>query len=486
MSDPTALLPEMRQPSDRLTREQCERMAEASLAILERTGGELHEPAAVELLKKAGAPVENANRVRIPPRLVERALAAAPRRLLLHDRHGHPALSLAGRHTYFGPGSDCLNIVDHRTGQRRKPVLQDVVEGITVCDALPNIDFVMSMFLPADVPAEIADRHQMAAMLRCTTKPIVIVSYDTPGMVDAVAMAEAVAGGSAALQARPFVAAYVNVTTALRHNAEALQKLLFLAEKNLPCCYIPGATAGAAAPVTVAGSVALRFAGALAGLVIAQLKRAGAPVLLPGWGALPLDMRTLVQAYAGPDFQGVALALAHYFGLPAFSAGGVTDAKIVDQQAALEAGLTLMANQIAGGHLVHDVGYMESGLSGSLAQLVICDTALEWIKRATRPVGVSPETLAVDLVQSLGPDGSFLETDHTLRHFREQWHPDLIERDNLDGWLEKGGQSLAERAADRVREILAEHQPPGLPAEVEQAIRQIVERAEAQGKSQQR
>jgi trimethylamine--corrinoid protein Co-methyltransferase len=477
MSAAAALRPGVGAAFDRLTPEQCQRVAQASFAILERTGVELHEPAAVDLLRKAGARIDGGNRVRIPTRLVEQALASAPRQVVLHDRDGQAALRLEGRHSYFGPGSDCLHIIDHRTGQRRKPVLQDVSEGVRLCDALPHIDFVMSMFLPSDVPAETADRYQMEAMLNNTAKPIVIVSYDTPGMWDAVAMAEAVAGGSAALQARPFVAAYVNVTTALRHNAEALQKLLFLAEKALPCCYIPGATAGAVAPVTVAGSVALRYAGALAGLVIAQLKREGAPILLPGWGALPLDMRTLVQPYAGPDFQGAALAVAHYFGLPAFSAGGVTDAKVVDQQAAMEAALTLMVNRTAGGHLVHDVGYMESGLSGSLAQLVICDAALEWIKRATGEVEVSPETLAVDLVEQLGPDGSFLETDHTLRHFREQWQPELIDRDNLDGWLEKGGQSLAERAAARASEILAGHQTPTLPAEAARAIHAIVERS---------
>jgi len=89
--------------------------------------------------------------------------------------------------------------VDHRTGQRRKPVLQDVVEGATLCDALPHIDFVMSMFLPVDVPRMVADRYQVEMMLNRTTKPLILVTTDLAGYVDAVGMAEAVVGGGAAL-----------------------------------------------------------------------------------------------------------------------------------------------------------------------------------------------------------------------------------------------------------------------------------------------
>ena len=131
--------------------------------------------------------------MRIPARLVEQALATAPRRVTLYNRDGQPVMPVEGCHTFFGPGSDCLNIVDHRTGQRRQPMLQDVVEGITVCDALEHIDFVMSMFLPSDVNQEIADRYQMEVMLNHTTKPIVFVTYALSGCVDAIEMAEAVA-----------------------------------------------------------------------------------------------------------------------------------------------------------------------------------------------------------------------------------------------------------------------------------------------------
>ena len=157
----------------RLSDDQCRKLHAAALEILDRTGVRLHHSPAVDLLKQAGARVSEGNRVRIPPRLVEQALKTAPEQVTLYNRQGQAALPIGGYRTFFGTGSDCLNIIDHRNGERRAPVLQDVVEGMTLCDALPNIDFVMCMFLPVDVPIPVADRYQMQAMLNHTSKPII-------------------------------------------------------------------------------------------------------------------------------------------------------------------------------------------------------------------------------------------------------------------------------------------------------------------------
>lgn len=463
----------------RLTREQCERLHQASLQILERIGARLFEPEAIELIKKAGARVDDGNRVRIPARLVEQALSSVPRRVVLHNRNGDPVMPLEGSRTFFGTGSDCLNIVDHRTGQRRPAVLPDVVEGITVCDALENVDFVMSMFLPSDVNQQIADRYQMEVMLNRTTKPLVFVAYDLAGCVDAVEMAEAVAGGAPALREKPFVACYVNVTTGLLHNAEALQKLLYLAGKGLPALYIPVVSSGTTGPMTMAGTIALANAGVLTGILLSQLKREGAPVIVPGFGGDALDMRTMVDPYCTPDPKGMAEALAHFYGLPMFSLAGASDTKLPDQQASIEAALTMVIEALAGGHLVHDLGYLESGLTGSLTQLALCDEIATWIRHFTRDVEISDETLALDLIEQAGPGGQYLEFKHTQRHFRERYYPRLIERDNYTGWVNKGSKTMAERAAERVASILETHTPRPLPPDVAAAIHAIVERAEA-------
>ena len=463
----------------RLSDEQCQKIHWASLEVLERTGVRLYEQAAIDLITKAGAHVSDGNRVRIPSGLVEKAFTTVPKRVVLCDRHGNRVMPVEGHRSFFGPGSDCLHIIDHRTDERRQPVLQDVIDGVTVCDALPHIDFVMSLVLPVDVPQAVADRYQMEAMLNYTTKPIVFVTTEFSGCVDAVEMAEAVAGGPDALRLNPFVACYINVTTGLRHNQEALQKLLYLADKGLPALYVPVGLGGVSAPVTVAGCQVIWNAGALVGLVLSQLKREGAPFVMAGWGASGLDMRTMVQPYAGPDRRGVAEAMAHFYGLPMFALAGCSDSKRVDQQAAAEAALTLMADALCGGNIVHDLGYLESGLCYSLAQLVICDDILGWLEHFVRGVEVTDETLAVDLIDEVGPDGEFLGSDHTRKHFRERWYPTLFERDNYDNWMAKGGKTLGERAAERVEAILAEHKPEPLLEEVAAVVHAIVERAEA-------
>jgi len=464
----------------RLSDEQCQKLYWACLEVLERTGVRLYDQEALDLLKQAGVPATDGNRVRIPSGLVEKARGTAPKRVTLCDRHGNRVMPVEGHRSFFGTGSDCLNIIDHRTGERRVPVVQDIADAMIVADALPYIDFVMCMFLPRDVPQPVADRYQMEAMLRYTTKPIMYVTTEFSGCVDAVEMAEAVVGGAEAMRQNPLAACYINVTTGLRHNQEALQKLLYLAGKSLPMAYVPSTQGGVTAPVTPAGAMVVAQAGALVGLVLSQLKREGAPFIMPGWGGNMLDMRTTVQPYADPDKRAMAPDFVHYLGLPMFALAGCSDSKMVDQQAGIEAALTLMTDALCGGNIVHDLGYLESGLTGSLAQLVICDEVLGWIEHFVRGVEINDETLALDLIDEIGPDGQFLDSDHTLKHFRERWYPKLFDRNNYDGWLAKGSTSLGERAAARVASILSEHQPEPLPDDVTRAVHAIVERAEAQ------
>lgn len=462
----------------RLDENECDKIHNASLELLERVGVRLHLQEAVDMLIKASAQVTDDNLVRVPHTLVEKALETALKCVVLYDRHGNPAMPLEGYRCYYGPGSDTLNIIDHRTGERRKPTLKDVEEGTRLCDALPHIDFVMSMVLPMDIDPSIADTYQMEAMLSNTTKPIIMVSYELQGLVDAVEMAEAVAGGVEALQRNPFVTCYINAVSGLVHNKEALQKLLYLSEKGLPSLYIPSSTSGITSPMTPAGAAALDNAGVLVGLVLSQLKREGAPFVMPGMQPSPMDMRTMVPAYVDPE-RGILQGLAHLYGLPAFGLGGVSDAKVVDQQAAAEAALTLLAEALVGGNIVHDLGYLESGLTFSFAQLVICDEIVSWAEAFFKRVEVSDETLAVDVIAQVGPEGQYLKADHTRRHYRQAWYPQVFERDNYETWVKKGRKTLGERAAEKVTDILATHHPEPLPDDVKKRLREIVERAES-------
>ena len=441
-------------PYRRITDAQCERLHRAAVSILERTGVRLELPRAVELLRGAGARVDADGIARLPADLVAWALERAPRAFTIFDQTGAPAMVLDGEQTYYGPGSDCLNLLDHRTGARRAPVMADVGAGIDVVDALPNVDYVMSLVLPTDVDNRVADRHQMRAMLTRTRKPIVLVTYEASGCYDAVAMAEAVAGGPAALAARPFLACYVNTATGLLHNADALEKVIFLAERGIPILYIPGSQAGVTGPATQAGAVAYFWAGVLTGLVLAQVVREGAPVMTKGWGGGGLDMRTMVYGYANPDQRATAIALSRWADLPSFSLAGASDAKTVDHQAAAEAALSLAVESLAGPDVVHDLGYLESGLTYSFAQLAICDEIVGWLRHLRAPYDTSDQALALDLIDEVGPDGQFLATRHTLQHCREHYYPSLFERATYEAWREKDGGTLAERAGRRVDEII--------------------------------
>jgi trimethylamine--corrinoid protein Co-methyltransferase len=461
-----------------LTDEQCRLIHSASLEILERTGVLLYYQPAVELLKKAGCFVEE-NRVRIPAHLVEWALRTAPSHIRLYDRHGKPALPLGDRTSTFGTGSDCLNILDHRTDKRRKALLQDVVDGILVADAMPHIDFIMSMFLPSDAPVA-EDVRQMEVMLTYSAKPICFVTYEWEGTAEIIEMLELVVGGAEQLRAKPTAILYINPTSGFRHNEEALHKLMYVAEKHLPCVYWPEVGRGLTCPITFAGAMACSNAGHLTGLVIAQLVNEGAPVALCSAVPFTLDMKTMVVPYVDPDCKAFGLEMSHYYDLPAFNWGGMSDSKVLDEQAIMEATLSLFAATLNGGNLIHDVGYMESGLMGSLELVVICDEIISWLKDSMQGLEINEETLALDVIHEHALSADFLEAEHTLRHVREDWQPRLVDRHNHEQWMASGGLSMRERARARIDEILAQEPDRILPPEIEKKIKDIAERAIAE------
>jgi trimethylamine--corrinoid protein Co-methyltransferase len=451
----------------RLGTQEREKIHLASLEILERVGIQVHDERARDLLIKGGA--WGGERIRLPEHMVEKALAVTPRRLTLYDRNGQVAIRAHDYNTYYGGGSDCLNVLDHRTGERRRATIKDVREAAIVQDALPEFSFVMSMFMPEDVDGRIYDRYQMEIMLNHTTKPIVFVSPDFEGCVAAVEMSEIVAGGVEAFRQRPFATCYINVTSGLVANAEALQKCMYLAEKGLPMLYIPLNAGGVNSPTTTAGCMATMNAGTLLGIVLAQLVREGTPVAVPGWNGGPYNLKTMVGTYVLADEQGVSTEMGKHYGLPVFGLGGCTDAKVLDHQCGMETTLSLMTSLLHGANIVHDVGFMDAGLQGSLQLQVMADDT----------IGVDEETLALDVVEELGPTGDYLTHPHTLRHFREPFYSRLADKGTYSQWVERGATTMEQRAARQVEKILTNHQPQPLPEEVQRGVRAIVEREQA-------
>ncbi len=461
---------------------QLEEMHLATLEILRRTGVRVFDPEARELLQDAGCTVSDETLVRFPAAVVEDALRSAPPRVVLAGRDGAPRVRLEGHRVYFGTGSDLPNTLDLESGERRLSLLADVRNAARLADYLPNLDFVMSMALPSDVPSETSDRRSFLAMAENTTKPLVFTAWDEEGLADIVAMAELIAGGEQALARNPFLLAYLEPTSPLKHTGVVLRKLLLMADKGLPFVYAPGPLDGASAPVTPAGALAMANAEVMSGIVIAQLRRRGTPVVW-GCGSGPLDMRTMVGTYAAPEFMLHCMAMAelahYYYHLPVWGFSGCSDAKGPDMQAGIESALWILWTALSGANLVHDVGYIESGLTCSLEMMVASDETISFVRRLMGGLRIEPETLALDVIDEVGPDGNYLGCDHTLRHFREVWYPRVFDRRAYDAWVQAGRPTALERARAIAREALEHHTPPPLDATTLDALQALVAEADA-------
>lgn len=463
-----------------LKEEQKDEIHRASLEILERTGILVYDQEALELLKKAGCPVKEGKKVFIPGSVVEEAIRTVPDRITLSNRKGERCLFLEDRKSYFGTGSETLHVIDIRTGERRKAVLNDVRESARISDYLKNVDFIMSMAMADDVPPILSDRYQFEAMVSSSTKPIMFTAWDKGGLEDIYWMAVAVAGGEENLRQHPFLIHYAEPIAPFVHPKDSLQKLLFCAEKGIPVEYHCISMAGATAPATLAGSFVQANARMLSGMVIHQLKQKGAPLIVQS-PVIFLDMKTSLMPYFGPEWCLSALMskeMALYYGVPTFGKAGATDSKLIDQQAGIEIGMSILAEGLVGNNLIHDIGYLEAGLTSSLASIAICDEVISHVKSFLKGIDFSPEHIAVEVIDQVGPDGNYLSSEHTLKHFRQEaWFPKLIDHSRFDNWVASGKKTLLEGATELVRGILSTHEAPPLPAEVTNEMQNILKRA---------
>jgi len=452
---------------------------DAALEIIGTVGMRVHQPAALELLRAAGAEVVGADLARLPARLVERARATAPAIVAVFDREGAPAMRLGGRRSYFGTGSDLMNVFELQTGERRLAGLDDVTTAARLCDGLPNIDFVMSSAYPNDIAdPHLAYVHEFRAMVNGTTKPIVVTAEGVADLEAMWGIAAAVRGDAEALAAKPYFVMYGQPSSPLEHPRDSLDKLLFCADKGIPAIYSPAPLAGATAPITVAGHIAQGTAESLFGLVIHQLRKPGAPFLF-GIGPAVLDMATAQSSYNAPEYLMTylgAIEMARWLDLPNWGYAGTTDAQLVDAQAGMEAGeLTLLA-MMAGSNLNHDVGYVDYGMTGALELVVIVDEFIAMNRRLLAGITVDRETLALDVIAKTGPGGDFLSTKHTARHMRTaQWRPTIINRKGFERWRQDGGPDLREQARRKALRLLATHTTPPLAADVAARIDALVE-----------
>lgn len=462
-----------------LSQEEVKQVHYATLDVLSRTGIRIQCEEALQLLKDAGCYIEKEDLVKFPPHLVQWAIDACPEKIFLYDRLGNPRLSLGGHNTYFGLGPTLLNMIDTQTGKRRRFLREDTAKAVKIVDALANIDWVMGLGTISDLSYEYSDRYEFEAMLRNTIKPIVFWSYTEEGLRDIIEMASAVAGSLEKLIQKPFIVSYSEPISPLTQDEEAARKLLLAAQYGIPIIHTPCPQGGATAPVTLAGEIVQANAENLSSLVIAQLKRKGVPFFIGGVLSI-MDMSTASLAYGAPEKDLILSAymdIAHYYGIPTWGTAGCTDSKIVDGQAAIEATFSCLFSSLSGANLVHDIGYMESGKTGSLEMIVMVDEIIGYTKRIMRGIRVNDETLAVEVINDIGPGGNFLTHQHTLKHFKDEiWEPTLADRQIYNKWVDDGSKTMSDRIRDKVRHILHNHVSQPLPEKAERKIKKIMER----------
>jgi trimethylamine--corrinoid protein Co-methyltransferase len=291
-----------------------------------------------------------------------------------------------------------------------------------------------------------------------------------------------VVGGESALRANPIAIHYAEPISPLIHSPMGLRKLLFCADHHLPVVYVSGMSAGATTPATLAGGLALGSAECLSGLVIHQLASPGAPFIY-GANVSVIDMGTMGYVYGGPEFPltNAALAdMARYYRLPVWGLAGASDAKCLDAQAGMEAMLSVLMAVLSRGNLVHDVGYIEQGLTSSMEMVTVVDEMVAMARMIFRGIPTDREHTAVDVIDEVGPGGQFLDSEHTARFFRtDHFLTRLLDRNPFDTWQRNGSKTLEDRANEKVREILATYQPAPLSDAAQQVIGEVLFRAAA-------
>jgi trimethylamine--corrinoid protein Co-methyltransferase len=447
--------------------ESCRRIHDATVHVLSTTGVEVLAEEGRAALAGVGAEVCG-TRVRIREGLVEAAIASAPTVWQVPARGPVSGLELRLGNVYFGTGSDCIYVRDVTEG-RRRGTMADVREMAALCERMANMDFVMSMALPHDVPQVVDDLAQLAAMLEGTRKPI-LMSPRTGEVIGTMKrMAEWCGAGESLM-------VYGMPAPPLTHDADGVGKIIACAEHGVPLVYASAPCCGTTAPASVAAGVVVSNAEVLSGLVLHQAVREGAPFVY-GCGLDVLNMRTMVAAYCLPEsllgLQAMS-DLARLYGLPSFSYAGMSDSKTLDEQWALEAAFTALTGALSRATLLHDVGYLESGLQSSLDSIVLGDELVGYARAFMDGVRVDDETLALEEIEAVGPGGNHLARPYTRRHFREFWRPGLLDQSVHDRWQAGGALTLADRVRARVEELRGEGPVFALPPETRRKLEQLL------------
>jgi len=486
-----------------LSDDQIYAIHQAAMEILWNTGVLVKAPTARELLRRAGAAVDEQTMIcRIPSFIVEEALRRAPSSFTVYARKPEASVRVSTCSLHYEPMIGRLNCFDFTqaegagpgsagaagsagAGTARRTTLRDVGELVRLADALPGYHLLHSgAIMPQidGVPIRATHVHGYLESVRNSSKPIKATSRERIMAEDCLRMVAAVAGGEEELRRKPYTFTTDNPVAPLHHDRDQMEGALEFARWGLPIDVTSEPQAGATSPVTLAGLLAQQTADVVSGITIIQLANPGNPVWYGTCGSI-MDMRVGRIAIGAVEMGLINVAsaqIAHFYDIPCRGTASATDSKLLDFQAGYEKTQTLTMAALGGVNKIFYPGTMEGALTVSKEGLVLDHEIIEGVYRTLEGVRVDEATLATGIVAQVGPGGHFLKQRHTMQFVQsEHFLPKLASRQTRERWMDGGAKTMVDRAREEVLRILAEHRVEPLPPEVEAELERIVREVEA-------
>jgi len=455
-----------------------EKILDEALTILEEIGVMVENREGIKLLEDSGARIDKASqRAFIPRNLVEESLKLAPSEIKVFDRKGEKSFLVGEDNVHFDPGSAALYILDIERNEQRKPVTSDLLSFSRLTDKLENIHFQSTGLVSSDVPEEVADFYRLFISLQYCRKPIVTGIFKVESLEPMIEMLKVIRGGRDALRQKPLAIFDACPSPPLKWSNLTTQSVIECAREGIPSEFVSMPLSGATAPVTLAGTLVQHTAENLAGLVISQLAKPGAPVIYGGSPAI-FDMRYGTTPMGAIETMMINCAYSQIgkkLGLPTHAYMGLSDSKCVDAQAGLESGIGIILSALAGINVVSGAGMLDFENCQSLEKLVVDNDICGMAYRLISGIVEREDPIAISLFYELGDGGNFLKISHTKKWYRlEHTFPALIERNSYEQWKLSDKKEIWRRAKERKEKLLSLEDEEPLPQEIKKELEKIV------------
>jgi trimethylamine---corrinoid protein Co-methyltransferase len=466
-----------------LTPEEISRLHTATLAVIEKTGVRFPSKRALEIWAANGAEVNwETSVVKAPGHLIEEAIKKAPPTYTLAARDPSQDLPLDGNHVNLGTDGCGVEVIDLYSEKRRRTCLQDVVEIARVADYQEEIAFHWVAVSAQDKPAHTRGLHELKAVWDNSTKHVQTESvYSTAEACAAIEMAAAVAGGREQLRKRPVLSLMQCTAPPLGHDGGSLEAALIGAEAGVPVGFMTMASMLTTGPASLAGNLVVGNAEVVAGTALIQLAYPGAPVFYAA-AQTASDLRTGAYTGGGPEdylFGAATNLLSDYYNIPLSMGSFATGAKQPNWQAGVDNSLSTFMACVVMSDMLLGAGFLHGSRIWSYAEMLMDCEIFSIVHKMMQGIVVDDENLALDVIHAVGPGGNFLKQKHTLRHMREMFNPQYMDRRPYNEWEEKG-DNAAHWATAKAQHILETHQPDLLDPAVSAELAKIIDAAERQ------